>query len=402
MAQGQYAEAKPLLTALRLAPGYRMQARFLTGLIAFKTGDLQGAADQYKAILADDPRQTRVRLELGKIFLAMGQSASADQQFRLAAQDTELPQQVARTIRTVRDTIRSSRTWRLDLNLGIAPDTNINNATSAQSIMILLGDTAIPVDLDEQAKARSGTGGVAVLSAGLRLPVGDKISAIGELDASGTNYGGKNFDDYIVQGAAGAEYRLTTTRSLSLQAVAAGRWFGGQAVSRQIGVRGGGQAVSGTRDRFGVQADIRRTSALFDRNYDGWQGGLYGTFEHTLTPVIVASVGPFVRRDWIREHAFSNTEYGGNLGVGGELRYGVNFGASFGVSRAVYDAPLLIFDQNAREDLRFNARATLGNRKLRVMGFSPQVVWSYSRINSSLQFYDTSRSRFELTMARYF
>ena len=48
------------------------------------------------------------------------------------------------------------------------------------------------------------------------------------------------------------------------------------------------------------------------------------------------------------------------------------------------------------------ARATLGNRKVRVLGLSPQLVWSFTRVNSSLRFYDTSRSRFEFTVARYF
>lgn len=402
VAQGRYLEAKPLVEALGLAPGYKLQTRFLLGYIAAKTGDLERAADYYKAILADDPRQTRVRIELAQVFLAQGKSASADRQFRLAAQDTELPQEVARTIRTVRDTIRGSRTWRLDLNVGVAPDTNINNATTAQSVTILLGDTEIPVDLNEEAKAKSGLGAVGQISAGLRLPVSQKMSALAEFDAIGTEYGGSRFDDYVVQAAAGGEYRLSSASSVSLQGVYAQRWFGGDAVSRQIGARLGGQTVATAKDRFGFQLDVRRTTAFFDSAYSGWQGGLYGTYERAISPTIVASVGPFVRREWTNEDAFSSTEAGGNVGVGGELRYGINFGASLGVSRAVFDAPLPIFDADPRRDWRVTTRATLGNRKLRVLGFSPQLVWSFTRIESSLRFYDTSRSRFEFTLARYF
>lgn len=402
VAKGLHAEAKPLLEALRLAPGYKMQSRFLLGMIASRSGDPHAAAEHFKAILADDPRQTRVRLELGKAFLAMRKSASADRQFKLAAQDGELSPEVARTIRTVRDTIRGSRAWRLDLNLGIAPDSNINNATSAQAITVLLGDAAIPVELDEQAKARSGMGQVGQLSAGLRLPLGESVSAIAEFDGAGTNYKGGDFDDYVVQGAAGAEYRISSATSLSLQTVGAQRWFGGAGVSRQFGVRAGGQHVVGASDRVGFQLDVRRTSALFDRSYSGWQTGLYGTYERAISPTIVASMGPFVRRDSLREEAFSNTEYGGNFGVGGELPHGINFGVSVGASRAAYDAPLPIFDTNARTDNRYVARATLGNRKLRVLGLSPQLVWTYTKVDSSLRFYDSSRSRFEFTIARYF
>lgn len=402
VARGLHAEAKPLLEALRLAPGYKMQSRFLLGLIASRTGDPRAAAEYFKAILADDPRQTGARLELGKAFLAMRKPASADRQFRLAVQDDELPQEVVRTIRTVRDTIRGSRAWRLDLNLGLAPDSNINNATSAQSVTVLLGDAAIPLELNEEAKARSGMGQVGLLSAGLRLPLSNSVSAIAELDGAGTNYKGSAFDDYVVQGAAGAEYRVSQVSSVSLQTVAAQRWFGGKGVSRQLGIRAGGQHVVGASDRVGVQLDVRRTTALFDRSYSGWQTGLYGTYERAVSPTIVASMGPFVRRDQLREKAFSNTEFGGNIGVGGELRHGINFGVSLGLSRAVYDAPLPIFDADPRNDNRFTARATVGNRKIRVLGLSPQLVWTYTKVDSSLRFYDSNRSRFEFTVARYF
>ncbi len=398
----RYAEAMPLVEALRLAPGYKLQTTFLGGLIAARTGDHARAADQFMAILADDPRQTRVRLELAQALIALKKTASADRQLRIAQQDADLPQQIARTIRTVRDTIRSGRAWRLDFNVGFAPDTNINNATAARSITVLLGDGAYEAELDDAAQARSGVGQVAQLSTGLRLPIGKQLSALAELDANGTNYGGSRFDDYAVQAAAGGEYRLTPTTSASLEGVYARRWYGGRATTEQIGARTGGQTVLGTRDRFGYQIDLRHVRAYFDRGYDGWQGGVYATLEHALTRTVVVSAGPFVRREWLREQAFSATEVGGNIGAGGELRYGFNVGASLGLSRAVFDAPLPIFDLDARRDTRLVVRTTLGNRKIRVLGFSPQLNWTYNRIDSSLPLYAIDRSRFEITLARYF
>jgi hypothetical protein len=47
-------------------------------------------------------------------------------------------------------------------------------------------------------------------------------------------------------------------------------------------------------------------------------------------------------------------------------------------------------------------RTTLGNRKIRLFGFSPQVNWTYNDIDSSLKLYGIERSRFEVTLARYF
>ena len=398
----RYAEAMPLVEALRQAPGFKMQTAFLGGLIAARTGNHARAADQFMAILADDPRQTQVRLELAQSLIALKKSASADRQLRIAQQDGDLPQQIARTIRTVRETIRSTRTWHLDLNFGLAPDTNINNATAARSITVLLGDQAFEADLNDDAKARSGVGGTAQLSTGLRLPIGKRFSALAELDVNGTDYAGSRFDDHAVQAAAGAEYRLTATGSVSLQGVYARRWYGGRATTEQIGARTGGQMVLGKRNRFGYQVDLRHVRAYFDRGYDGWSGGVYGTLEHALTRTIVVSAGPSVRREWLRESAFSATEIGANIGVGGELRHGFNVGASIGASRAAFDAPLPVFDLDPRRDTRVVVRTTLGNRKIRVFGFSPQVNWTYNRIDSSLPLYAIDRSRFELTLARYF
>ena len=217
----RFAEASPLIAALRQAPGFALQTRFLTGFIAAQNGKLADAADQYRAILADDPRQTAVRLELAKVMLAMRKPADADRQFHIAEQDSTLPPEVLRTIRTVRDTIRSARALQVDVSIGIAPDSNINNATAVDSITVMLGDTPIPLTLDERARRRSGVGETAQLSARLRLPAAARTAMIADLDLNGTNYAGTRYDDYIAQLALGGEHRFSDRTSASLEAVGA-------------------------------------------------------------------------------------------------------------------------------------------------------------------------------------
>ena len=398
----RYAEARPLIEALKQAPGYLMKSRFLAGYVAEQNGEFDKAADYYRAILADDPRQTGVRLELAKTMLALHQPQAADRQFKIAAQDDQLPPEVLRTIRKVRDTIRASRPWQIDVSFGLAPDSNINSATSADSITVLFAGTPIPIELDDKARARSGVGETGQVSARLRLPVAGKLAMLVDLDAVGTNYSGNDFDDYTIQGATGADYAVSDRTSVSLEGVVAQRWFGGSLVSRQVGVKGGAQRVIDTKRQIGVQIDLRHTQALFNHGYDGWQGGLYATYEQALSPALVASVSPFVRHDWLREKAYSDTEIGANAGIGGELPMGLDFGLSAGASRAVYDAPIAFFDPAPRKDWRFVARATLGDRKIRVLGLSPQIGWSFTRIDSTIGLYDSTRSRFEFTLARYF
>lgn len=398
----RFDEAQPMLAALGQMPEYRLETRFLSGRIAAAKGDHKAAINFYRDILADDPSQTRVRLELGREMLAIGHSASADKQFRIAQQSDDLPEDVARTIRSVRDVIRSRRAWRLDVDFGIAPDTNINNATSVDTITVQWGSNQLPVTLDENAKARSGLGQTATISGGFRLPVADKTALLFDLDSSGNNYSGTDFDDYQVQLATGAEYRFSRDTSVSAQLVGAQRWYGGALASRQIGIKTGFQTRLSNTRQLGFQIDARRTDARFDNAYDGWQIGAYATYEQAIAKSLVASTGAFVRRDWLKADAYSSTELGVIAGVGGELPYGINFGLSGTISRAKFDASIPLFSPEPRDDWRYTARATLGNRKIRFWGFSPQVSASYSRIDSSIPFFANDRLRFRLAVARYF
>lgn len=398
----RYDEARPMILALQQVPELKLQSRFLSGMLAAATGDHRGAAEQYKAILADDPSQTRVRLELAREMLAMGKSQSADRQFRIAGQDKDLPDDVARTIRAVRDVIRQRRAWRLDVDFGIAPDSNINNATAADTVTILWGGYQLPVTLNAQAKAKSGMGETATISTGLRLPVSKKVSLLIDGDAAGANYSGAAYDDYQAQAATGAEFRISPAASVSAEGVGAARWYGGHLVSTQVGAKAGLQTRLGRADQIGVQLDARHTNALFDRNYDGWQTGAYLTYERAVAKALVASTGLFVRRDWLRAPAYSSVELGAIAGFGGELAHGITFGLSGTISHATFDAPIPLFSLEPRKDWRYTARATLGDRKIRVLGFSPQLAVSYSRIDSSIPFYASDRLRFRLALARYF
>ncbi|HEX8300546.1 surface lipoprotein assembly modifier [Sphingomonas sp.] len=402
IAAKRFDEAQPMLAALSSIPDFKFEARFLSGQLAAGRGDHQAAADFYIAILADDPSQARVRLELGREMLALGKLQSADKQFRIAQQTDDLPEDVARTIRSVRDVIRSKRAWRLDIDFAIAPDTNINNATSADQITLQYGGGQLPVTLDAQAKARSGTGQTASVSGGLRLPVGEKVSALFDLDSSGSNYAGTAYDDLQSQAAMGAEYRLSPAASISAQALGAQRWYGGHLVTRQAGIKAGFQARLDRISQIGVQLDARKTDAMFDGSYDGWQTGLYATFEHAVSRSLVASAGVFGRRDALVAREYSSKEAGVIAGFGGELPHGITFGLSGTASRAIFDAPMLIFSADPRRDWRLSTRATLGNRGIRLWGFSPQVSASYSRVDSNLPYYANDRLRFRFALARYF
>lgn len=400
--QSRWAEARPLLAALQQVPGFSLEYRFLSGFVAAQTGDLERAAGFYRAILTDDPKQTRVRLELARVMMLQGKRQSAERQFRIAEDDEDLPPEIARTIRAARDVLRSQKMWSVNIDAGIAPDSNINNATSSDQINVYLGGQAVPLTLNESARARSGLGRTGSVDASLRLPAWGESMALFDLDAIGTDYDGKDFDDYAFEGAAGVEMPLSPRNRLRVQAVGAQRLYGGRVATRQAGLKGGLETMLSRSGRLGVQLDARRTFAAFDDAYSGWQVGAYATYERAVARAVVASGGVFGRRDSLKASAYSSTEGGVIAGIGGELPHGINAAFSATASRAVYDAPMWFFSAEPRRDWRYSGRVTLGVRALRVMGLSPSVSFSVSRIDSNLDFYTTTRGRFRFALARYF
>ena len=404
VAAKRYEEVKPLLAALATIPTLRFETRFLTGFVAEETGDYRRAEAMFRAILVEDPTQTRVRLELGRTLLAMGHRQSADHQLRLAAEAKDLPPEIARTIRTVRNIIRSKRAWSVNVDLGIAPDTNINNATTADTIDVFLPYSPDPlaVSLDSEAKAKSGLGVTGSVDGGLRLPVARNTLMLVDFDAFATLYKRKEYNDLSMELAAGPEFKLSEKVRLRMEGLVAQRDYGGRVASRQVGAKTGLELTIDDKQQLAVQADVRHTNAIFDANYGGWQTAFNATYERVIGHRMIASASAFVRRDSLRASAYSNTEVGGVLGLGGELPKGFNFGLSAGVSHASYDAPVPLFSPGPRRDWRYNAHVTLGNRAIRVWGFSPSVSLTYLRDDSSIRYYATQRTRFRFVLARYF
>lgn len=395
--------ARPMLAALANAPEHALERHFLAGYVAAETGDLDGAIGHFRAILRDDPKQTRVRLELARAMMLKGNDFGADHHFRLAEQDGALPPEVAATIRSSRGIIRDRRTWHFNFDMGFAPDSNINNATSADTIDVVFGNDTIPLKLDAEARARSGVGQTGGFSGGFRFRLSPKLAMLIDGDGQMVNYEGETADDFAAQLAVGPEFRFSEATSLSLQAIGSRRWYGGKLAADQVGVKAGVQTLLDSGQRIGLQVDARHTNSGFSPVYDGWQMGAYATYERVVGRSMIASASLFARRDSLRSKAYSNREAGFNLGIGGEFPWGLNAGVSGGASRASFDAPLAHFSPDeARKDWRMNGRAYVGLRTVRLLGFSPSLSYGYSRADSTYDFYRTDRHRVRFNLARYF
>lgn len=402
VAERRFDEARPYLAALHASGQLPFETDFLSGYVAVETGDVDEAIRQFRRVLLQHPEQTRVRLELARALMLKGQDGGAEHNFRLAAQDPNLPQEILRTIQSSRGILRDRRTWSVSTDFGFAPDSNISNGTSASTIDAnVLGQTQ-QLTLNPSARAQSGVGQTAGMAGSYRLKIGEVKSLLVEADSRIANYKGVASDDATVQLAIGPEFRLSDDTSFSVQALGAQRWFGGNIASRQFGIRTNIQHNLHEGQRVGFSLDARHNLSPQNAAYSGWNIGAYATFEQVIARRFIASASLFGRRDALSSAGYSSVEVGANLGIGGELAHGINAGISGGISRAIFDAPLAFFSNDPRKDLRLNARAYVGMRAFRLLGFSPSITYTFSDNCSTLALYGSKRSRFAFALARYF
>lgn len=398
----QFADAAPLLKALEATPKFAMERRFLQGYSAIEQGQLDEAIGLFRAVLVDHPEQTRVRLELARALQMKGKYGSADHHFRLAQEDKNLPDEVLRTIRTTRGLLRDRRSFDLTVDVGLAPDSNINNGTNAESVDVNFGGFMIPLTLNTTARQRSGIGQSMVVSSSYRTRLSANTKLLIETDGQAMNYEGKAADDFALQFAAGPEIQLSENNRVTVQALGLQRWYGGKSASTGGGARLGFQHDFTSGHRLGLNIDARYAKSGFASAYTGWSLSAQAAYERVIASSMIGYVAVFGRRELLNSKSYSGHEIGSNLGIIGELPMGISVGLSGGVSRAVYDAPLPLFSADPRKDWRFNARAQVGLRSLRLWGFSPSVTYDFNRTDSSLTLYKNDRHRVRFGLVRYF
>jgi outer membrane protein len=402
VSEHRFGEAAPMLAALENAPQVAMERNFLIGYTQVESGQIDKAIKTFRSILAQSPEQTRVRMELGRALMMQGKALSADHHFRLAQQDSGLPEDIAGSIRATRGVLRQARSSSYNVNFGLAPDSNITGGTNAESIDVSVGPFTVPLALDANARSKSGTGQFASFSGSARAGLSGETRLLIDGDTQFTNYRGKDQDDLTLQLAAGPEFAVGEDTTVHIQALGAQRVYGGKNASRAFGLRAGLQSELGEGQRIGLSIDARRSNSGFTDAYSGWQFGGFATYERVIGHKMIASASVFGRREALTAAAYSDFEVGGQLGIGGELPLGINASLSGGASRAWYDAPLALFSSDPRKDWRLNGRVELGLRSMRVLGFSPSVAYSYSASLSSLTLYDSKRSKVRFALARYF
>lgn len=395
MDAGRFDDAQALLDQLAANRAGGTEREFLEGMIALARKDYRRAEAVFRRILDDDPVLLRVRLELARTLFLAKKDEAADYQFRLALAKHP-PAAVLHNVTVYREAIRARRAWRFNLELGLAPDTNINSATAKERIEIF----GLPFRLSPDARARSGVGITAGGDASVRLRRFSRVPLY--LGAYGrmVRYGDHRFDDIYIGGEAGPEFRLCVGR-LRLASTGLVRWYGGKQLMTSAGGRLVFDEVIGGKLSLEAGLAVRHNAYVRRDDVDGWDIEGSVSANRALSPSTVGFTYAAVQRTIAHDPANSYWQARLGAGVLREIGWGLRPQVTVEVGRQVNDAPMALFGQ-ARRDWQLHAAASIYKRDWNVAGFAPSLRVTWTRYYSTIALYDQKRVRAEFGIAKAF
>ena len=386
LAAGNLDDAEFLLEGVRAGEGDLDDLDFLHGSIALRRGNWQAAIDRFRAMLARNPNLPRVRLDLALAYFQAGEDRQAAYHFGLALGDTDLPPLVRARAIAFLDRIRRRKSWSVSGSLALAPDTNINAATSARQIALF----GLPAQLSEDARQTSGVG----ISASVRGGYEGRLSeALRFRTAAGLytrTYEQDQFNEQIVSLRAGPRF-LFSKFDLRPELTARVRRIGDDTYSRATGLElSGNWLIAPTwrlRGALGGER-IAYESLLGDGRIYSAQVGI----AHAVGRATLLQGDTAFRREILDRDAYSWREYIVGISASREFSWGFVLSAGPSYRWRKYGAPLPIYGPEARRDRTLAGRMTMSNRYVQLLGFMPEITVRHERRTSNLALYDYERT----------
>lgn len=390
-AQGRAAAADALLRALFANPvaDVRLEARFRYARAQIAERHFAQAIEQLEQILIERPLAGPARLELARALELSGNHSRALRELaRLQA--GALPADLAREIDQVVSTLRSTRPFGGSVELGIAPDSNVNDATDATTIVI----NGLPFGLDRSARRRSGLGLEGAGQLFWRQPLGGTTRLVVDLVGRGTVYRDSDLDDGTVEASIGPEFGSRLHPALFVGR----RWYLGRGYSWSYGGTAQWLHPIARKTVLDATARIERVQVERSTALDGTNSAASLAVEHALHPSLFARASISASHYQARSSAFTTTS------IGTAMLLAKDFGpvTLYGQAGYAHLGAEGLFLGSKRRDERIELSGGISFRRVRIMGASP-VLRATRVINGSTTIlYDTARTRVEIALSRPF
>ena len=396
-AAGDFATAETVYRALAANPDLelRTEARFRLGMmLADQMGRPRDAAVEFRKILDEKPEAPRVRLELARMQALMGNLGAAKREFR-AAQAGGLPPEVEKLVRFYANALSAEKPLGASIEVAIAPDSNINRATRADTLSTVIGDFT----LDEDAKSSSGLGLALRGQAYYRPRIDGTTRLLVRIAGRANLYRQSRFDDQQVSLQVGPEYRLGADR-MSMAGGIAQRWYGGADYSLTYGISGNWQHPLGSRAQLRVDASLNHVENRPNPLQSGEDYALSVAIDRAFSSRTGGGVQVSAGRTAAADPGFSDVTLGLNTYLFRELGRTTLVG-NLGYARLEADARLLLYPRR-RVDDRFTASIGATIRSLRIGTLAPFARLGVEHNRSTVGIYHFTRVFGELGLGTAF
>ncbi|HYX45249.1 MAG TPA: surface lipoprotein assembly modifier [Sphingomicrobium sp.] len=393
-ANGDKAGAAAILHSLTQDkhPELRAEARFRLAAVLEEMGDLEGAVQALRDLLAEQPNANRARLELARILGRMGKQGEA--QGELArAEKFGLPPEVEQNVRRFSATLHAPHRHGLTVELTAGPDSNINRSTSSQFI-----DTIIaPFELDADARQQSGSG----VTGSARAYSLDNVGGVQVL--SGANiradlYNRARFDDIQLSLDSGPQFSVAKT-TIRPAALYERRWFGQHAFSSGIGGDVDATVPLTSRAQLALSANTVRQTIDLNRDQDGWRTAAGADLLQQF------SGGSLLARFSLRYGRLdasarpeSLRQFGGGFLLAHQSRAVTIFGELDYTRTHGIEAQFLI--GKVRHDHRWDLTGAIILNEAKLAGFAPIMRLTHTDSSANIVLFDYHRTRVDFGVTR--
>lgn len=393
---GRLADAETIYKAVGHDPSVeiRSEARFRLGMLLSDERRYADAAVQFRAILDEQPKAARVRLELARVLAAMGDDSRARKELR-QAQAGGLPPNVALVVDRFAAALRSNRKFGGNFEIGFAPDSNINRATSSTTL-----DTVIaPLTLSKDARAQSGIGAHLAGQLYLRQRLTNRLTLVPRISGDGLFYRTSEFNDVSGSALIGVEWQAGKDR-ITPSAGATWRYYGDTLYARTTNADLRWLHQLGRRAQSRVDVAYGRSNYQLNDLQDGNIYSLTAGVDRALSARTGLGVSLSATRQTARDPGYS-TASGGLTVLGWHDMGKTTIFANATVRHLESDARLSLFPDR-RKEWFMSALVGATFRQVQVAGFAPVMRVSYERNISTVGLYDYRRVNVDIGITRAF
>jgi tetratricopeptide (TPR) repeat protein len=399
---GRFDVAERLLTSTKYGANARPTQQFYLAIVRRAQGKPAQAIDMFRAILADHPDYSRVRLELAATLFQVQEDESARHNFELVLGASGSQPGLANTVRSYINAIDSRRRWDFSTYLTIAPSTNLNQGSDNRVVYL----NGLPFVISDANQKQSGVGIVTGFQGSYRQPVSDKLDLVLSGGAHTKRYPDSNFNDLLASVSFGPRYRFDQGY-LGLYAIADKRWFADTDYSTSFGGLLSGAFRLAPSDI--VFADLGCSERRFEDDWKGsdltYQDGhacfASARFEHHIdAATYVQALGGGGEETAGLAH-LDNESWNAGAGIYSELPWGLSLYLQGLYTRREYDG---IFPgiAEARRDDRVDVSLNATKRDLDIFGFAPMAQFTYTHNVSNVSFYVYDAQGLNLTLTKKF